>query len=55
MILTEFQHSEAEDDEEENIDVEGDSETYGEYDWTGRHLARATTSFLVGGLAGKNN
>lgn len=47
-----WQHSdEVEDDEEENIDVEGDSEVYGEYEWAGRHLIRATT-FLVGGFAG---
>lgn len=31
--------------------MEGDSEVYGEYEWTGRHLIRATT-FLVGGFAG---
>ncbi|KAK6619863.1 hypothetical protein RUM44_006263 [Polyplax serrata] len=41
---------EVDEDEDENIDVEGDPEVYGEYEWTGRHLIRATT-LLVGGFA----
>jgi len=39
-------------DEDENVDVEGDSETYEEYEWAGQRRIRATT-LLVGGFAGE--
>ncbi|XP_023717899.1 E3 ubiquitin-protein ligase Rnf220 isoform X4 [Cryptotermes secundus] len=37
-------------DEDENVDVEGDSEMYEEYEWAGQRRIRATT-LLVGGFA----
>ncbi|XP_071450511.1 E3 ubiquitin-protein ligase RNF220-like [Hetaerina americana] len=38
-------------DEEENVDVEGDSEMFVDYEWTGQRRIRAS-SLLVGGYAG---
>ncbi|XP_046405887.1 E3 ubiquitin-protein ligase RNF220-like isoform X2 [Ischnura elegans] len=38
-------------DEEENVDVEGDSEMFVEYEWTGQRRIRAS-ALLVGGYAG---
>jgi hypothetical protein len=46
-----FQHG-ATADEDENVDVEGDSEMYEEYEWAGQRRIRATT-LLVGGFAGE--
>jgi hypothetical protein len=46
-----FQHG-ATADEDENVDVEGDSEMFEEYEWAGQRRIRATT-LLVGGFAGE--
>lgn len=38
--------------DEEEVDVEGDAETFEEYEWAGQRRVRAT-SMLVGGFSGK--
>lgn len=39
--------------DDEEVDVEGDSETFEEYEWAGQRRVRAT-SMLVGGFSGEN-
>ena len=39
--------------DDEEVDVEGDAESFEEYEWAGQRRVRAT-SMLVGGFAGKN-
>ena len=39
-------------DEDENVDVEGDCETFEEYEWAGQKRIRAST-LLQGGYAGE--
>ena len=51
MICLLLQHG-APPEEDENVDVEGDSEMYEEYEWAGQRRIRATT-LLVGGFAGQ--
>lgn len=38
--------------DEEEVDVEGDAETFDEYEWAGQRRVRAT-SMLVGGFSGE--
>lgn len=38
--------------DEEEVDVEGDAESFEEYEWAGQRRVRAT-SMLVGGFSGK--
>lgn len=38
--------------DEEEVDVEGDTETFEEYEWAGQRRVRAT-SMLVGGFSGE--
>lgn len=38
--------------DEEEVDVEGDAETFEEYEWAGQRRIRAT-SMLVGGFSGE--
>lgn len=38
--------------DEEEVDVEGDAETFEEYEWAGQRRVRAT-SMLVGGFSGE--
>lgn len=39
--------------DDEEVDVEGDAETFEEYEWAGQRRIRAT-SMLIGGFSGKN-